>query len=61
MEKQSENIKVSLTKETRKRTIHFKDIAPKWFRFLNAYFNLINNGSELFDFSLNQTNFNNFN
>ena len=35
---------------------------PKnWYKYLNAYFNIIRNGSELFNFSLNETNFNNLN
>ena len=56
-----ENIIISKEKETKRKKIPFKVIAPKCYRILNEYFNLINNGSELFDFSLNQTNFNNFN
>ena len=36
-------------------------IFPKWILYLNEFFNIFKNGSELFNFSLNNTNFNNFN
>ena len=38
-----------------------KVIFPKWILYLNEFFNIFKNGSELFNFSLNNTNFNNFN
>ena len=34
---------------------------PTWYKFLNEYFNLIENGRELFIFSVNVTKFNNLN
>ena len=54
----NENIK-SNTNKKKKSLYRIKP--PKWFRFLNEYFNLAKNVSELFNFSLNQTNFNDFN
>ena len=41
--------------------ISFTKTAPKWYRFLNEYFDIIKNGSDLFNFTLNETNFNKFN
>ena len=38
-----------------------KIIYPSWYKFLNEYFNLVKNGTELFNFSINVTRFNNFN
>ena len=49
------------TKEIYGKELSIKKIMPKWYRLLNEYFNLVKNGSELFSFSLNQTNFNDFN
>ena len=49
------------TKEIYGKELSIKKIMPKWYRLLNEYFNLVKNGSELFNFSLNQTNFNDFN
>ena len=37
-----------------------KIIYPKWYQYLNEFFNIKNNISELFNFSLNITNYNNF-
>ena len=58
------NIKNKKTKklyEIQKRELSFRKFAPKWFKYLNEYFDLAKNGSELFNFTLNQTNFNDFN
>ena len=49
------------TKEIYGKELSIKKIMPKWYRLLNEYFNLVKNGRELFNFSLNQTNFNDFN
>ena len=54
------NVKLK-EKEIQERELKIRKIMPKWFRFLNEYFNLVKNGSELFNFSLNQTSFNDFN
>ena len=39
----------------------YKIITPKWFKYLNEYFNLIKNGSELFNNTLKESNINNIN
>ena len=44
-----------------KRDYLYGKMPPKWFIYLNEYFNLVKNGSELFNFTLNQTKYNNFN
>ena len=49
------------TNEIQKSEFLYRKIPPKWFRYLNEYFNLVKNGNELFNFTLNQTNFNDFN
>ena len=49
-----------IKKET-KRSNSFLYIAPRWYILLNEYFDIIKNGRELFNFSLNATNFNDFN
>ena len=59
--KNKDNNKVMKTKEIYGKELSIKKIMPKWYRLLNEYFNLVKNGSELFNFSLNQTNFNDFN
>ena len=41
------------------KNIRRKIIFPKWYIFLNEYFNIIKNGKELFNFSLDDTNYNN--
>ena len=60
-EKQNKKDKAIKTKEIKKRDFSYKKIYPNWFRYLNEYFNLAKSGSELFNFTLNQTNFNDFN
>ncbi len=60
-ESQSKNNKIVKANEIEERELKIREIMPKWFRLLNEYFNLLKNGSELFNFSLNQTNFNDFN
>ena len=57
-EKQNQNQKIN---ETQKRKLSCRKIAPKWLRYLNEYFDLAKNGSELFNFTLNETKFNDFN
>ena len=47
--------------EIQKSEFLYRKKPPKWFRYLNEYFNLVKNGNELFNFTLNQTNFNDFN
>jgi hypothetical protein len=47
--------------EIQKSEFLYRKTPPKWFRYLNEYFNLVKNGNELFNFTLNQTNFNDFN
>ena len=37
-----------------------KIIFPKWYKYLNEFFNIINNGKELFNFTSNHNNYNNF-
>ena len=47
-----------------KRSINiqnFKIITPKWYKYLNEYFNLIKNGAELFNNNLKESNINNIN
>ena len=41
------------------KNIRRKIIFPKWYIFLNEYFNIIKNGKELFNFSLDDSNYNN--
>ena len=53
--------KAKKTNEILNNEFSHKKMEPKWFRHLNEYFNLEKNGSELFNFTLNQTNFNDFN
>ena len=60
-EKENKNQKIIQTNQIRKREYSIRKIAPKWYRYLNEYFNLSKNGSELFNFTLNQTIFNDFN
>ena len=60
-ENQNKNNKILKANEIEERELKIREIMPKWFRLLNEYFNLLKNGSELFNFSLNQTNFNDFN
>ena len=60
-ESQNKNNKILKANEIEERELKIREIMPKWFRLLNEYFNLLKNGSELFNFSLNQTNFNDFN
>ena len=60
-EKENKNQKILQTNQIRKREYSIRKIAPKWYRYLNEYFNLSKNGSELFNFTLNQTIFNDFN
>ena len=55
------NKKTKKLYEIQKRELSFRKFAPKWFKYLNEYFDLAKNGSELFNFTLNQTNFNDFN
>ena len=57
----NKNNKISKYNGIQKREFSNRKKAPKWFRLLNEYFNLVKNGNELFNFTLNQTNFNNFN
>ena len=47
--------------EIQKSEFLYRKKPPKWFRYLNEYFNLVKNGNELFNFTLNRTNFNDFN
>ena len=49
---------INITKEKQKN-VSF--LFPKWFLFLNEYFDITHNGKELFKFSANETNFYNFN
>ena len=60
-EKKNKNKIINKEYEIEKKEFSYIKIAPKWFRHLNEYFNLAKNGSELFNFTLNQTNFNDFN
>ena len=41
--------------------IEFKIGKPKWFEYLNEYFDIIKNGKELFNFNTKETNINNIN
>ena len=59
-EKKNKNKIINKEYEIEKKEFSYIKIAPKWFRHLNEYFNLAKNGSELFNFTLNQTNFNDF-
>ena len=38
-----------------------KIVKPKWFEYLNEYFDIIKNGEELFNFNIKKTNINNVN
>ena len=40
---------------------NYKIITPKWYKYLNEYFNLIKNGAELFNNTLKESNINNIN
>ena len=56
--------KSNLTKENeiisgKNENMHFK--FPKWYQILNDYFDIMKNCGELFNFSKNESNFNNFN
>ena len=62
MDKSNKNL---LTKnneliEVNKKTKTKKIIFPKWYQYLNEFFNIKKNIIELFNFSLNITNYNNF-
>ena len=61
LKSEKQNQKINKTNEIQKIEISYRKMAPKWFRYLNEYFDLAKNGSELFNFTLNQTNFNDFN
>ena len=50
-----------IIKKVKERNNSFLYIAPKWYILLNEYFDIIKNGRELFNFSLNITKFNDFN
>ena len=61
----NENIKMQKTIKNElikvnKRTKRKKIIYPKWYQYLNEFFNIAKNGKELFNFSENFTNYNNF-
>ena len=45
----------------REKKVNDSFIFPKWYRILNEYFDIIKNGEELFKYSNNESNFNNFN
>ena len=47
--------------EESKKNNSLKYIAPNWYKFLNDCFDIIKNGSYLFNISLNEANFNDFN
>ena len=47
--------------DTSEKNNSIKLYFPKWYLFLNEYFNIIENGRELFVFSINVTKFNNLN
>ena len=50
------------SKQNRKINIkNYKIITPKWYKYLNEYFNLIKNGAELFNNNLKESNINNIN
>ena len=57
--KKQKTIKNELIK-VNKRTKRKKIIYPKWYQYLNEFFNIAKNGNELFNFSENFTNYNNF-
>ena len=57
----NKNNKNKKRNEIQKYEFSYGKSAPKWFRYLNEYFNLVKNGTELFNFTLNQTKFNDFN
>ena len=61
LENQNKTYEMIKSNDIQEREFLYREKAPKWFRFLNEYFNLSKNGSELFNFTLNQTNFNDFN
>ena len=52
-----ETIKVDINKNERKRRFIF----PNWYLYLKECFDIFKNGKELFNFSLNNTNYNNIN
>ena len=54
------NNRINKINEIQKYELLYRGEELKWFRYLNEYFNLVKNGSELFNFTLNQTNFNDF-
>ena len=55
------NIRKSKLVTKLKRQKKFRLKAPKWYRYLNEYFSLIKNGSELFNFGSKETLLNNVN
>ena len=55
------NKKEHENKIIREKKVNDSFIFPKWYRILNEYFDIIKNGEELFKFSNNESNFNNFN
>ena len=50
-----------IIQKRKERNSFFLYVLPKWYRLLNEYFDIIKNGRELFNFSLNTTNFNDYN
>ena len=58
---QNKNLKIKKNDlvEANIKTKKKKIIFPKWYKYLNEFFNIINNGKELFNFSFNNTNYNN--
>ena len=43
------------------KEFELKIVKPKWFEYLNEYFDIIKNGEELFNFNIKETNINNVN
>ena len=60
-EEMKKNKYLSSRRESKISINNYKLVTPKWYKYLNEYFNLIKNGAELFNNNSKESNINNVN